>query len=479
MNKIFTLLAATGLAMSANATVLWEGSVEMGNWKGMLSLDCESKANWTAEVSAAMADMEVGDKLVFTYTDVSTDPESPGQIQIDAKVGPSWDWTAMVDYDPIPADGVYTYEITDAPIADTDYTELETLPERGFFVKGQNATLVKVELVTAGGEVQTNETVVWEGNFPIQTWSAMFDLNADAPANWTPAAQAAMKGLKDGDKIVFSYTDCADNAQISLNCKVGEAWTWTEIIPYADIKNGQYTYKVTADEMAGDTDYTVLEVISERGFVVKGQGATLVKIAIVSKEGGEPTPPTPPITPSTGVTLWEGSVVMGAWKGMLEYKPLETNTQWNATAMASMAEGSKLLFHYTDVVGTDEAPAQIQLATFALDAAWSWVELVPYDNVENATYTYTIEDAPVGDADFTDLEMLKEHGFAVKGQNATLVKVELVNPGAGVENVAVDNAIDFNAPVEIYTIDGRRVAEMTPGRIYIVRQGNKVVKLAK
>lgn len=478
MNKIFTLLAAAGLAMSANATVLWEGSEVMGNWKGMLSLDCESPTNWTAEVSNAMADMEVGDKLVFTYTDVSTDSEAPGQIQIDAKVGPSWTWTAMVEYDNIPADGVYSYEITDAPIADSDYTELETLPERGFFVKGQNATLVKVELVKAGGPVQTTETVVWEGNFPIQNWNAEFNFNVDAPANWTAAAQAAMKGLKAGDKIVFSYTDCADNAQIALACKVGEAWTWTEIIPYADIKNGQYTYKVTEDEMAGESDYTVLEVISERGFVVKGQGATLVKIAIVAKEGGDPNPPTPP-TPTTGVTLWEGSVVMGAWKGMLEYKPLDTNDQWNASAMESMEEGSKLVFHYIDVVGTDEAPAQIQLATFALDAAWSWAELVPYDNVVNAQYTYTVEDAPVGDADFTDLEMLKEHGFAVKGQNATLVKVELVNPGAGVENVAVDNVIDFNAPVEIYTIDGRRVADMTQGRIYIVRQGNKVAKIAK
>lgn len=478
MNKIFTLLAAAGLAMSANATVLWEGEEVMGNWKGMLSLDFES-TNWTPEVSAAMSDLEIGDKLVFTYKDVSTDPEAPGQIQIDVKVGPNWTWTPMVEYDPIEGD-TYTYEITDAPIADSDYTELETLPERGFFVKGQNATLIKVEIIPAGGDVETTETVLWEGNFPIQTWSSEFNFNVDAPANWTAAAQAAMKGLKAGDKIVFSYTDCADNAQISLNCKVGDNWTWTEIIPYADIKNGSYTYKVTADEMAGESDYTVLEVISERGFVVKGQGATLVKIALVSKEGGNPNPPTPDDPePTTGVEIWKGEVVMGAWKGMLEYKPLDTNPQWNATAMASMVEGSKLIFHYTDLVGTDEAPAQIQLATFGLDAAWSWAELVSYDPIVNGKYTYTVEDAPAKDSDFTDLEMLKEHGFAVKGQNATLVKVELVNPGAGVENVAIDNAIDFNAPVEIYTIDGRRVAEMNPGNIYILRQGNKVTKLAK
>ena len=38
--------------------------------------------------------------------------------------------------------------------------------------------------------------------------------------------------------------------------------------------------------------------------------------------------------------------------------------------------------------------------------------------------------------------------------------------------------IDFSLPYEIYTLDGRRVAEFERG-IYIVRQGNKVMKIAK
>ena len=100
-----------------------------------------------------------------------------------------------------------------------------------------------------------------------------------------------------------------------------------------------------------------------------------------------------------------------------------------------------------------------------------------YDNITGNTYTYDITGDPYGD--FTDVEMLSERGFAVKGQNATLVKVELIKKGAGVENVTVDNTIDFDAPVEIYTIEGRRVMEMTPGHIYILRQGNKVTKLAR
>ena len=38
---------------------------------------------------------------------------------------------------------------------------------------------------------------------------------------------------------------------------------------------------------------------------------------------------------------------------------------------------------------------------------------------------------------------------------------------------------DTDAPVEIYNLQGIRVSEMTPGQIYIVRQGSKVEKIAR
>ncbi|MCC8036662.1 MAG: hypothetical protein LIP02_00775 [Bacteroidales bacterium] len=46
---------------------------------------------------------------------------------------------------------------------------------------------------------------------------------------------------------------------------------------------------------------------------------------------------------------------------------------------------------------------------------------------------------------------------------------------SGVENVIVDN--DQNAPVEYYNLQGIRVANPTPGQIYIRRQGNTVTKI--
>lgn len=475
MNKIFTLLAAAGLAMSANATVLWEGSVEMGNWKGELDLSCES-ANWTPEVAAAMADLAEGDKLVFTYTDLSTDEEKPGQIQIDVKVGPSWTWTAMVEYDNIPANGVYEYEITDSPIAEADYTELETLPERGFFVKGQGATLTKVELTKAGGGEVTPSTgtTVWTGSVAMGNWAGEMYYKNDPTENpqWN---NAVMSGLKAGDKLVFHYDPFEADAQIQL-CSFGldANWTWTEIVPYASVLAGKYTYTIK-DEPVGTSNYTDLEMISQRGFAVKGQKATLVSVEVISKGGG--VTPEPPVE---GDALWEGSEAMGSWTGMLDLSCESTNwTPEVATAMANLAEGDKLVFTYTDVSTDSEKPGQIQIDV-KVGPSWTWTQMVEADPIPaNGVYTYEITDSPIGTSDYTELESIPERGFFVKGQAATLVKVALVKAGAGVENVAVDNIIDFNAPVEIYTIDGRRVNEMTQGRIYIVRQGNKVTKLAK
>lgn len=474
MNKIFTLLAAAGLAMSANATVLWEGEEVMGAWKGMLSLDCES-TNWTAEASAALAELAEGDKLVFTYKDVSTDDEAPGQIQIDVKVGPSWEWTAMVEYDNIPADGVYSYEITDAPIGASDYTELETIPSRGFFVKGQNATLTKVELVKAGGGdvTPTTGTAVWTGSVEMGSWKGMMEYkNIPENAQWN---KTVMGGLKAGDKLVFIYEGATADAQIQLNSfGLDNAWTWTTIVDADPILANKYTYTIK-DEPVGD--YTDLEMLSQRGFAVKGQNATLVKVEVISK-GGSQEDPEPPVT--GGEALWEGEEVMGAWKGMLDLGCESTNwTDKVATAMAGLAVGDKLLFTYKDVSADDEAPGQIQLDV-KVGPDWTWTEMVEYDPIPaNGVYTFEITDAPIGTSDYTELETLPSRGFFVKGQGATLIKVELAKAGsASVENIAVD-AVDLDAPVEIYTIDGRRVSEMTQGRIYIVRQGSKVTKVAK
>jgi len=479
MNKIFTLLAAATMAMSANATVLWEGQVVMGAWEGQLSLDFETPENWTPAVQSALADVEAGYQLVFTYKDVTLGGEAPGQIQIDAKVGPTWKWTELILEDLI--GDTYTYTFTDEPIEGFDYTDVETIPERGFFVKGQNATLVKVELLPPGGQEFTETTTdIWTGELALGNWTGELNLCNDGEnPNWTEAADKAFTNLKKGDKIAITTTGAIDGSQVGIYTKVGATWDWTEVVPYANLTNNSYTYKVT-DDFLGETDYTILEVLSERGIIIKGHDATVVKVSIITKDGqGGGDDPITPDVPATGAIVWEGDQSIQTWDDMFEYKNVPENTQWNDDVMGAITEGTKIVFHYGDMTGTSEEPAQIQFVSFTPDDKWTWTEIVKFADITGTTYTYTVEDAPVGTSDFTDVEMLSQRGFALKGQHANLKKVEVINPGAGVENVAVDNKIDFDAPVEIYTIDGRRVNEMTQGRIYIVRQGNKVVKLAK
>lgn len=470
MNKIFTLLAAAGLAMSANATVLWEGEFVMDGTKEFNGCFCEG-ADWATKVKPALDEATDASRLVFTYTDVSTDAADPGQIELVVKVGPAWTWTDLVNWENIKGN-TYTYKLDDLA---GDYTALEVMQERGFIVKGKNATLTKVEVLNdgEGGDnppVTPGENVVlWEGSFVMDGTKEFNECFCEG-ADWATKVAPALATATENSTLIFTYTDVstdpANPGQIELIVKVGPAWTWTDLVNWANISGDKYTYKL--DDLAGD--YTALEVMQERGFIVKGKDATLVKVELAS--GGV----NPPVNPGEEIVLWEGTMEMGNWAGEMYYKNVPENTQWNGEAMESLAEGDKLVFSYTDVSTDPEAPGQIQLAAFA-GASWKWTELVKADNITGTSYTYTITEDPIDD--YTDAEMLAEHGFAVKGQNATLVKVELRKKTAGIENVAVDNAIDFNAPVEIYTIEGRRVMEMTPGHIYIVRQGNKVTKLAK
>lgn len=153
--------------------------------------------------------------------------------------------------------------------------------------------------------------------------------------------------------------------------------------------------------------------------------------------------------------------------------------------------GDILRFYYTidKEAATDDSPAQIQLAA-KVGEDWTWTQF--FDSVilpDTPYWDYTIGETQTTYVDYRDenddvfnsaeeeVEGLKHSGVVVKGQLFWLKKIELIDPkaGAGVEDVAVDT----DAPAEIFTIQGVRVADMTDGGIYIVRQGGKVSKIVK
>lgn len=125
--------------------------------------------------------------------------------------------------------------------------------------------------------------------------------------------------------------------------------------------------------------------------------------------------------------------------------------------------------------------ANIQLA---VTLRGNWTQFNDYDAVRGSTFDIRLADVAsmsnhVSTSDAID--GLKENGLFVKGENFTLGKCEVLSPKApaGMTEAVAPAEIDWNEPVEIYTVQGLRVTEMLPGQLYLVRQGNVVKKMVK
>lgn len=80
------------------------------------------------------------------------------------------------------------------------------------------------------------------------------------------------------------------------------------------------------------------------------------------------------------------------------------------------------------------------------------------------------------------LSKLKNTGLWVYGSDIRLTDAILLRKSqTGIDDIFTDKSegIDFTQPYEIYTVMGVRVSEMTPGAVYIIRQGTNVVKMVK
>lgn len=228
----------------------------------------------------------------------------------------------------------------------------------------------------------------------------------------------------------------------------GHSVAWQTILDYTKEKNVGYLVWSWTGNGGGAEDCDMFGGYDDSSW--KPNGTNTVKgrngIQQTSKEctvfdpnggqgGGGGDNPGGDDTPGVTTTLWEGSVDFASWTGMLEYKP--DNTQWKGQQMSGLKKDDKLVFHFTDVASDEQAPGQIQLATFGLDSQWSWTVLVDADNIHGGSYTYTLTGNEF--EGYTDLAMLSAHGFAAKGQHATLVKVELQTAGNGSQGGGDDN----------------------------------------
>lgn len=299
-----------------------------------------------------------------------------------------------------------------------------------------------------------NAEVTWEGDVDLAGWGGLAEVPASAFAN---AKEGTVVRIKLGNITATEESP----VQVQLALKTVEDFTWTQIVDCADVVGVDYYDYTVTDAVVGDTDETDLEMLKANGLNIKGQNAHVVAIELDGTGSGD-TPVTPPAE-ETGV--WEGDADLAGWSGIAEIP---------ASAFEKAVEGTVVRIGLGNITATQDSPVQLQLALKTVET-FAWTQIVDSADVIGADYfDYTITNAVIGDTDETDLEMLKANGLSIKGQNAHVVKISLLGNGAGaVENV---EAVDFNAPVEYYTLDGRRVNSADKG-LYIVRQGKKVAKV--
>lgn len=76
------------------------------------------------------------------------------------------------------------------------------------------------------------------------------------------------------------------------------------------------------------------------------------------------------------------------------------------------------------------------------------------------------------------LRKVKEHGLELYGQKYHGELLGISSDLTGVTDVTTStDSIDYNAPYEVYNLQGMRIAEPVKGNLYIVRQNNKVEKV--
>ena len=420
---------------------VWTGDGDFNSWKTVVEIP-----------ETAFANLKEGDTVRLLFGDLGATP----QVQIAVKTVADWTWTELVSYDDI-VGGKYDLKVSGTP-ADCSDTMLAMLKAHGMYLKGQDAHVTGVEIVGAGGgsssDTDTPSTPstgstdsVWTGDGDFNSWKTVVEIPETAFAN-----------LKEGDTVRLLFGDLGATPQVQIAVKTVADWTWTELVSYDDIVGGKYDLLVSGTP--ADCSDTMLAMLKAHGMYLKGQDAHVTGVEIVSAGGGSSDDPS---TPSQGeeIDAWTGDTPFGEWKALIEIP---------ASAFAKASAGDTLRFSFTDC---GENP-QLQIAIKVGDD-WTWTELVSYDDIVGGKYDYKI---PADTrADYSVIETLKERGMNMKGQNATPAKMTILTQG-GTSAVEFIQTVNVNAPVEIYTLDGRRVNSMEKG-IYILRQGNKTMKVIK
>lgn len=420
--------------LDAPATLSWSKEVHIPKsaFKGVTN-ECVVRVNFT--------DVKAGDQVQYAVKDEG------------------WTWTQLNDYDDI--DDV-AFDINIAKMTEVTPDEMVAdLLWDGLYLKGAGTVTGVTVLAPKGGD-----TPVGPGTELAVISTYTFDPVAET-GNWgkeinIPASAFADATLEATIRLNFDGT-APDDAQIQPVVKVGAGWTWTELAQYEDV-GGEKAFEFDMNTYAEKVESaTLLSTLKERGMILKGKNASIKSVEV--------------LLPADDIVEYElvnaytvaSPSPIAAWSGEVHIAKAEFD---------KVCDKSKIELCFTDCEG-----GQIQ-PVVKVGADYTWTELQQYVDLSGETFVIKVDEL----ASFTDaltadefIEALHNDGFYMKGQKFTFTGMNLYNPKTdGISApVADDNAIDFNAPVEIYNLQGIRVNEMSAGNLYILRQGNKVAKVIK
>lgn len=392
MIKKFTLAIAALIGMAGAAGFAWAEATapaadapEAENtpvtstvWEDAEGVDLFTDINISGKF--VKLGIKEGDKLLFTFAEVSTEAANPGLVNLCYKDAANWAETDLTAWLNIEGD---TYEhVLTADDAD------KIKGKDWLVVKGKNAKLIKVEAMVYPKALEPLEgEFIWQGEI-------VFD------EKWHDFELGAFRDLNYNDKLIFHFKNLTDTyAQISLCSKAGSSWEWTEFedcnCTAIDLATMTYTYTFTK-EIPTNATKPYVDVIKDHNLlIVNGKNVTLVAIEYVHDEANK--------EPERFATeVWTGEEALGDWNNDIKIP---------ASAFRNAQVGDRIHFEF----GAGYEGGQVQLNI----TVPKWTELVTGDINEDG-YTYEIPDAET-------LANIQEGGLTVKGKVATLVRIEILS----------------------------------------------------
>ena len=266
MKKIITLLMMLMAAVVTRAaeTVLWEGTYQDGVEIGSETV-ATFKAGNVLRVYATVPESGANFKIVYKGAPDWSETTIPS-------VGTQWPWM----------NGDETYK--DFTLTADDITALEG--KNIYVYKGDNSEITKLSLITAGDEPAVDPvyegTVIYNGGAVVMgtDWSQYIALGADKFESLYPGAtiRVYIKDVLDDVQAVFQSGD------------------------WQDIEGVDAVYPAATD------DYyelvmpkVVLDIVKEKGLIIKGKNFTAVAVTITETGTQEEPEPSTPVFNEEGI----------------------------------------------------------------------------------------------------------------------------------------------------------------------------------